>query len=667
MIIKTLTMTDYRVFQGIHVIDLEPRTIEGRKRPIVLFGGLNGAGKTTTLSAIRLALYGPQSLGRNISKRAYHEYLTEGIHLPAIKKNRPTSSKIELEFEHGDKGIASTYNVIRKWCIDGGKVEEKLEILKDGNCLEELSYEHCQAFLNELVPVGVADLFFFDGEKIADLAEEEGSAALREAINRLMGVDIIHRLRGDLATYLKDQGLKQLPKEQQKNVQKLESEFQSKLRDYKELKNDKAKLEDELHQLTAEIGTTERLLDERGGAWATSRNSEKDKMEFLLNERNELGERIRQTLSGVAPLYLAKKSLNILLSTLESEQNTKRQNILREALQEQLEALKCNLMTKMAASDKGTISKAVDDSYEGLFVNSDSKVLHDLSESEFTRVKFTIEKLIPDQEKLLKDEVNSLAAIEGQVELISRNIDRSPDQGFLTEELRRLREQTKQQAELEHRITLKLDEVKRTLREAMELLKKLRHFDEELSKYRENNLSADYAAKSRELLREFAERTTIAKVQRLEEEFIRAFQKLARKDDISLSASIDLETFSVTLKDAHENIIKKQQLSAGEKQIYAIAMLEALGRTTGRNLPIIIDTPLGRLDSKHRNNLVHNYFPVASHQVIILSTDTEVDEHFFNNLQEEISHGYEIRYDSKGRGSYLKEGYFWKHPMKEAV
>ncbi len=667
MIIKTVTMTDFRVFQGRHKIDLEPRTIEGRKRPIILFGGLNGAGKTTILSAIRLVLYGPRSLGSKTSRRAYHEYLSESIHVPATIKNRPTSSELELEFEHGDKGIASTFNVIRKWCIDDGKVEEKLEIFKDGNFLAELSYEQCQAFLNELVPVGVADLFFFDGEKIADLAEEEGSAALREAINRLMGVDIIHRLRGDLATYLKDQGLKQLPKDQQKEVKELEKEYQSKLRIYETLRDEKALLEDELHQLVAEIGTTERLLEERGGAWATSRNSEKDKMDLLLKERDELSEKIRQTLSGVVPLFLAKQSLNSLIISLEAEQNARRQGILKEALQGRLEALKCNLFAVMDASNKSTISKAVDHSYEGLFEKSDGKILHDLSESEFEKVRFTIEELIPEQEKLLKDEVVSLTAIEEQIELTSRNVDRSPDEGFLTEELGRLREQTKQKAELEHNITLKLDEVKRTLREAIEFLKKLRQFDEEFSRYMENNLSADYAAKSRELLLEFAEKTTVAKVQRLEIEFIRAFQKLARKDDISLSASIDPQSFSVTLKDAHGNIIKKQQLSAGEKQIYAIAMLEALGRTTGRNLPIIIDTPLGRLDSKHRNKLILNYFPVASHQVIILSTDTEVDEDFFNNLQEEISHGYEIRYDGKERGSYLKEGYFWKHPLKEAI
>ena len=61
-------------------------------------------------------------------------------------------------------------------------------------------------------------------------------------------------------------------------------------------------------------------------------------------------------------------------------------------------------------------------------------------------------------------------------------------------------------------------------------------------------------------------------------------------------------------------------------------MLWALGRTSGRPLPVIIDTPLARLDSDHRRLLVENYFPQASHQVILLSTDTEVDQLYFDLL-----------------------------------
>jgi DNA sulfur modification protein DndD len=107
-------------------------------------------------------------------------------------------------------------------------------------------------------------------------------------------------------------------------------------------------------------------------------------------------------------------------------------------------------------------------------------------------------------------------------------------------------------------------------------------------------------------------------------------------------------------------LLPKAELSSGEKQIYAIAMLWGLARTSGRPLPVIIDTPLGRLDSEHRANLCQNYFPNASHQVILLSTDTEVDRPLFDNLRDHISHAYSLNYDPADACTRVTEGYFWK-------
>jgi DNA sulfur modification protein DndD len=94
-------------------------------------------------------------------------------------------------------------------------------------------------------------------------------------------------------------------------------------------------------------------------------------------------------------------------------------------------------------------------------------------------------------------------------------------------------------------------------------------------------------------------------------------------------------------------------------------MLEALGRTSGRNLPFIVDTPLGRLDSKHRTKLVKNFFPEIGEQVIVLSTDTEVDAQFYEDLSPHISKSYDIIYDEDKSCSSVQEGYFWTINEKE--
>ncbi|MGC1396131.1 MAG: DNA sulfur modification protein DndD, partial [Coleofasciculaceae cyanobacterium] len=100
---------------------------------------------------------------------------------------------------------------------------------------------------------------------------------------------------------------------------------------------------------------------------------------------------------------------------------------------------------------------------------------------------------------------------------------------------------------------------------------------------------------------------------------------------------------------------------AGEKQLLAIAFLWGLARVSGRNLPVAIDTPLGRLDSSHRTNLVERYFPTASHQVILLSTDTEVGKVEVERLREieAIAHEYLLKYDASQRQTITQPGYFW--------
>ncbi|MEH6625619.1 MAG: DNA sulfur modification protein DndD, partial [Motiliproteus sp.] len=480
-------------------------------------------------------------------------------------------------------------------------------------------------------------------------------------------LDIIQRLRSDLGLYLKEHSDKSLPADQQLLITAFESSYQAKLKLYEDAKESLNKLQDKLQQHDAEISITEGILDERGGSWASSRQEEKVKANQLLADKKSLSDQIREMLSGIAPLTLAKKALSAVLEQLKAEQDIKQQQLLKTVLDQQLAQFTQALKAQLGASQSDAIDIAVQKTFATtLSKNPGIEVLHDISDTEFNRIQHVIETLIPQQEQLLKEKIEQLNAVEDKLSLASTNIDRAPDAVSLKEELELLAEQTREKAYLEQQIEQQRDTTKRYLRESIDVLRKMRKQTEAYSHSINTNQASQLAANSRQLLVEFADRTTKAKVQQLEQEFVRAFQKLARKDDISLAAKIDPKTFNVELTDTHGQRINKQQLSAGEKQIYAIAMLEALGRTSGRNLPVIIDTPLGRLDSKHRNKLVDNYFPTASHQVIILSTDTEVDEHFFTSLQPQISHAYEICYDSGHRCSSLREGYFWKQSMKEA-
>ena len=188
--------------------------------------------------------------------------------------------------------------------------------------------------------------------------------------------------------------------------------------------------------------------------------------------------------------------------------------------------------------------------------------------------------------------------------------------------------------------------------------------DQIRSQYNDNN-SIAYAKNSLALLEEYMTSLTESRIQALEFNFLNSYKRLNRKENEQLTAKVNPMTFNVELIDSEGQFINRKSLSAGEKQIYAIAILEALGKTSGRQLPVIIDTPLGRLDSKHRDKLIKHYFPLAGKQVIILSTDTEIDEnYFFNYLKNDISHSYQIQFNNKTYSSEIKNGYFWENSHK---
>jgi DNA sulfur modification protein DndD len=161
-------------------------------------------------------------------------------------------------------------------------------------------------------------------------------------------------------------------------------------------------------------------------------------------------------------------------------------------------------------------------------------------------------------------------------------------------------------------------------------------------------------------LDEYKNALLLERVDKLQRAVTECFASLSRKKDSVRKVSIDPKNFSITLYDRANNALNKTQLSAGEKQIYAISMLWGLAKTSGRPLPVIIDTPLARLDSDHRSLLAGNYFPVASHQVIVLSTDTEVDRTYFDALKPSVAHSYHLTFDENLGGTISRKGYFWE-------
>lgn len=664
MIIERLRICDFGLFRAEHVIELTPRRKYRAKRPIILFGGLNGSGKTTILTAVRLALYGKQALGRTTSQKEFEDYLRDSIHNNSGSLVNPDSASITLEFQHSNLGELSHYHVTRSWTTKGKQLKETLTISRDGKVLPEVSSEQCQSFLNELVPIGVSDLFFFDGEKIAALAKEEGNTTLGDAIKRLLGLDLIERLGSDLNIYLRRQRTAALPPDVALRLEQHEAQFaELEERRNNELK-DIGEIANRIGHHESQLAKLEDKLTSKGGAWASQREALKVRQQVLEHERNEVEARLREIIAGLYPVSLVPALLKELHAQLENEASLKHWELAAEIMRDQMpkltEALYKVLPSTLHTKAADTINHVLVDHIKPPQHLKKVTVLHDLGKNSHRQVIDWIDEALHKTKGIAEELKNKLEAIETELAQVSLQIHRAPDVDTIKTDLDDIRQENAAIATLREELNSHKETAKKYTLEAIELNRIMSNLQEGLRDSTQTTTAQGLASATRELLKEFSSELKNRKLHQLEKEFEKAFAQLARKEDILVRASINPDTFDVCLIDRNNRVIQKKQLSAGEKQIYAIAMLQALAKTSGRNLPIIIDTPLGRLDSHHRNKLVHHYFPSASHQVIIFSTDTEVDKHFYNELTPHISHAFHITYN-KGEGqSNISEGYFWK-------
>lgn len=191
MILHQLTLHDFGIFKGRINIDLTPRSPE---RPVVIIGARNGRGKTTILDAINLVLYGERAnLSNRGPKVGWEDYLRGAIH-----RGGPDAASVKLIFSVGDVYGIRTYETTRTWQANGKSVSESFTVILDGQ-LETALAEDWNEHIEGLLPLDVARLNFFDGERTNELAAAEGSREVfRAAIHGLLGIGLVEKLETDL-------------------------------------------------------------------------------------------------------------------------------------------------------------------------------------------------------------------------------------------------------------------------------------------------------------------------------------------------------------------------------------------------------------------------------------------------------------------------------------
>jgi DNA sulfur modification protein DndD len=662
MILEHLTLHNFGLYRGEQVFDLTPARRGGRSLPIVLFGGINGGGKTTLFDAIQLALYGPRARCSKRATLSYEDFLRQSVHHGVPEAD---GAGVALSFRYATDGQDHRYEVRRSWAVVDGRFRETLTVYQDGLYSTSLSGSWPQ-LVEELIPLEISQLFFFDGEKIRALAEDSSSsAALGAAVKSLLGLDLVERLIAD-ATVLQARLAKQAgTPEQRAQVEELERQYEEARREQEALNAERAALQNRLERAAEEQRQAEGAFAAGGGKHWEARQDHQKRLAEVTTIVGEAEARLLELAAGDLPLAMVPDLLDAAEQQAGRERQAAEAEILQRVLAERDNGL---LLVLRAAQAPPALLRLVHDHLSGdrearqpaervpprLGLSEGAQaLLHRLREQRLGELVAEAGRLLERRSEAgrEREDLERALAITPADADIARVAERFK---VATREVERLAERARQlEAAVEARKAAAND-----CKQKLGRLLQGRMADE--FRQEDYRRMVHLAGRTRDAMQEFLRRATERKIDRLATLITESFRFLLHKQTLVERVLIDPATFAITLYDGAGQALPKQRLSEGEKQIFAVAVLWGLARAAARPLPAVIDTPMARLDAAHRQHLVERYFPNASHQVLLFSTDTEVDRHYYQALQPAIARAYHLSYDERARATVGEEGYFWK-------
>lgn len=653
MLFKEFVLHNYGIYRDRHVVDLQPHN----GKPVILFGALNGSGKTTFLDGLQLALYGKQARCSDRGNLAYHDFLRNSINRYAPPHE---GAGLELEFLHHHEGRWQTIRVQRSWVVKGDTVKEHLEVYKD-KILDSVLSNHWAEYVEDFIPSQISELFFFDGEKIEALAEENSaSAIIRTGIHALLGLDVVDRLAADLKVMQRRRKTEELSAEEQLKEKEKRTELENLSQRLNALTQEIASQQvviDQLERAVKEHETSYRL---EGGELAEQAVALRASLKQAEEEKARHDLRLVELAAGAAPLMQAQALLMSAKKQVQKEQETKRAQLLLGELEARdeivLQALKEAEVSSL--QQQSVAQKLLQDresradlAKQPIFLNLPIDTYARFDESYFAQLRAEIDKEL-EISKGLSEQVHHFERTIAQIpsaemlQPFKDALDQSikellQEQGKMLYLIEQQNEANNLYARLERELQILLEHTAQARFQSetnRRVLKHIDRVDETLKLYRQAILAKNLS--------------------RLSQLILESFQKITRKQNVFARIEIAAKDYRLSLYDREDKLIPSSQLSAGERQLLAISILWGLSQASGRPLPAIIDTPLGRLDGEHRSKLVNHYFPNASHQVILLSTDEEINANLYPQIKKSVSQEYLISFDEQALTSRITEGYF---------
>lgn len=645
MIINRLTMHNFGVYAGTNVFEFT------HKNPIVLIGGMNGRGKTTFLEAILLSLYGSNSIAYKESKyNSYNQYLRSYVN----KNNWSQSSYIELEFVMNESSN-DTYVVRREWNALS-KITKEIICVKQNGEYSEFLTKNWAMFVENILPSALSSFYFFDGEKIAELAVDNTNEQIKESIRSMLGITILDVLKNDLGRCIRKIEKKNVNNEVFEKLEMLRQERDQAAKRIGKKDVEIVGLTSKIENINAAIEQLHKQYEIRGGVVIEQRQELMQKRAKIQTDIDKNAEELVSLAATELPLYLVKDLISQIKLQAEDEHND---FIMQQAL-EQMDIYLTEYSEINPASTEFS-----HDFIE--FVREQTKkeatsVIYEMSDHALFQMNDLVESSLEQSIDSAKAELNQKKILQKQIDEVDSYLTLDINEKELTEIYNQIKDKENELIQLQVELS-KLQQERSAINAI--LISNTAEFNRDVEAYLQKielQDDADRMLKYSNMAIKILEVYTIELQKRktgvLGKTITECYKKLANKKNMIQEIAMDPETLNMRYLDENGNEVLKDSLSAGEKQLMVIAILWALALCSKKKLPVIIDTPLSRLDSQHRTSIITTYFPNASDQTIILSTDTEIDQNYYDMMKDSVGDEFTLVYSEESKSTSIRKGYF---------
>lgn len=718
MKINKLKLKNFRSYEEETVFDFATTN----NKNIILIGGKNGAGKSTIFEAIKICIYGPMAYKYQGFNAPYISKVKSNINNNSLKSDSVNAFvSIDLELSEGTE--INIYTLTRKWTFKNKKLDEIFLVYKNYSTIplkdEELNF--FENYITSIISPKIFEFFFFDGEHLSEFfIGKNSNTHLKQSLLSLCNFDTFDVLKSTILSSIRNSKNDDAELELAKtNYLALDDELANLNLEHANLKNDCTSISSELDDFKQKQIQLEKDFRKKGGVLAEERELLNKKTIELETRRSVINQSIKDFCNDILPFLIVKNQIFNLKNQIKNESD----NLVYSQLKDKLSVdyFKNLLLNKLDTSSIDeialTVSESLIDDIKPSNQEDEFKVIHNLSNDESNSLLALIDNMLSIDNNNILSMFDEHRNIGEELAEIRTTLNSSLEDESLNKyinELTDLSNKIGHLSEVKNHLEIKLKDLE-LLVSNTEISK-----NKAKSKYTDllqSNKVVDMSSDLILMLDDMITTLTESKTKEIQNNFMYIFKKIIRKDNfidfIDIDSNFNTALYinkmynSLEIENLIENIgydemekklgnlffedlfaeyevknrsellnkIKNSNqssfinlrtkvdingFSSGEKQIYILCLYWALLKASDIEIPFIIDTPYARIDETHRNNITNEYFSTISDQVIILSTNTEIDEKSYKDIKPRLNGEYLIDYDDINRKTIQSKGYFFE-------